>query len=159
MSEYFTNNRQVIKGLAINTGTTANPTWSNLCCASDITLNVDTESDDFYIFCDYVQRHLLSGMNAQLETTLKVDAQSTGVTGILTRVESALTSGSLATLENVEIKFDMLTGYSTNTLTYETYYATANMGIDALGGSAEGSAEIGVTFNINGTVSTSAPSA
>lgn len=159
MSEYFTNNRQVIKGLAINTGTTANPVWSNLCCASDITLNVDTESDDFYIFCDYVQRHLLSGMNAQLETTLKVDAQSTGVTGILTRVQTALTSGSLATLENVEIKFDMLTGYSTNTLTYETYYATANMGIDALGGSAEGSAEIGVTFNINGTVSTTAPSA
>ena len=47
MSEYFTNNRKVIKGLAINTGTTGSPTWSNLCCASEITLGIDTESDDF----------------------------------------------------------------------------------------------------------------
>lgn len=159
MAEYFTNNRQVIKGLAINTGTASSPTWSNLCCASDITVGVETESDDFYVFCDFVQRHLLSGINATIQTTLKVDAQNTGVIGILTRLQTALTSGSLATLENVEIKFDMLSGYDNSTLTYSTYYATANLSLDDLGGSAEGSAELGVTFNINGTVSTTAPSA
>ena len=33
---FFTNNRQLIKGLAINTGTTANPVWKDLCCASEL---------------------------------------------------------------------------------------------------------------------------
>ena len=156
MAEYYTNNRQVIKGLAINTGTTANPVWSNLCCASEIALSIDTESEDFYVFCDALQRHNLTGMNVQITTTLKIDAQNTGVQGILTKIQSALTGGDVGVLENIQIKFDLLEGYSTNTLTYETLYGTTNLGIDELGGAAEGSAEIGVTFNINGTLSTSA---
>lgn len=156
MAEYYTNNRQVLKNLQINTGTTATPVWSNLCCASEIALSIDTESDDFYVFCDALQRHILTGMNVQISTTLKIDAQSTGVQGILTKIQSALTGGDVGVLENIQIKFDLLEGYSTNTLTYETLYATTNLSIDELGGAAEGSAEMGVTFNINGTLSTSA---
>lgn len=156
MSEYFTNNRQVIKDLKINTGTTAVPVWSGLCCASDITLNLDTETEDFYIFCDAIQRHLTTGLNASIETTLKVDAQSAGVQGILSNIKSALTNGDVSVLEDIGIKFDLLTGYSTNTLAYQTLQGTANLTIDSLGGSAEGSAEIGVTFNINGTLSNGA---
>ena len=152
MSELFTSNRQVIKELKINTGTTAVPVWSSLCCASDVQLNLDTNSEDFYVFCDAIQRHLPTGINASLETTLKVDAQSTGVQGILSRIESTLTSGDVSTLQNVGIKFDLLTGYESTTLSYVTLTGEANLSIDSLGGSAEGSADISVTFNINGTL-------
>lgn len=154
MAEYFTNNRQLIKDLKMNTGSTGTPTWSSLCCASDITLNMDVNSDDFYVWCDAVQRHIQSGMALSLETTLKVDAESVAIQSILTKIQTAMTSGSLVTLDNVQIKFDVLQSYATNTLTYETYTATATMVVEALGGSAEDSAEIGVTFNINGPLTT-----
>ena len=150
MAEYFTNNRQLIKDLKLNTGSTGTPTWSSLCCASDITLNLDVNSDDFYIWCDAVQRHIQSGMALSLETTLKVDAENEGIQAILANIQTAMSSGSLATLDNVGIKIDILESYSTNALTYTTYSATATMVVDALGGSAEDSAEISVTFNING---------
>lgn len=150
MAEYFTNNRQLIKDLKLNTGSTGTPTWSSLCCASEITLNLDVNSDDFYIWCDAVQRHIQSGMALSLETTLKVDAENEGIQAILANIQTAMSSGSLATLDNVGIKFDVLESYSTNALTYTTYSATATMVVDALGGSAEDSAEISVTFNING---------
>lgn len=154
MAEYFTNNRQLIKDLKINTGSTDKPTWSSLCCASEMTLNMDVNSDDFYVWCDAVQRHIQSGMALTLETTLKVDAENEGIQSILTKIQTAMTSGSLVTLDNVQIKFDVLKSYATNTLTYETYTATATMVVEALGGSAEDSAEIGVTFNINGPLTT-----
>lgn len=154
MAEYFTNNRQLIKDLKINTGSTGTPTWSSLCCASEMTLNMDVNSDDFYVWCDAVQRHIQSGMALTLETTLKVDAENEGIQSILTKIQTAMTSGSLVTLDNVQIKFDVLKSYATNTLTYETYAATAMMVVEALGGSAEDSAEIGVTFNINGPLTT-----
>lgn len=154
MAEYFTNNRQLIKDLKINTGSTGTPTWSSLCCASEMTLNMDVNSDDFYVWCDAVQRHIQSGMALTLETTLKVDAENEGIQAILTKIQTAMTSGSLVTLDNVQIKFDVLKSYATNTLTYETYTATATMVVEALGGSAEDSAEIGVTFNINGPLTT-----
>ena len=150
MAEYFTNNRQLIKDLKLNTGSTASPTWSSLCCASEITLGMDVNSDDFYVWCDAVQRHIQSGMALSLETTLKVDAENEGIQAILGDIQTAMSSGSLTTLDNVGIKFDVLESYSTNTLTYTTYSATATMVVDALGGSAEDSAEISVTFNING---------
>ena len=152
MAEYYTNNRQVIKDLKMNTGTSANPTWSSLCCASDITLNLDTNTEDFYVFCDAIQRHLPTGLNASIATTLKVDAQNDGVKGILGNIQSALTNGDVSVLEGIGIKFDLLTGYNTSALTYVTLTGNANLTIDSLGGSAEGSAEIGVTLNINGTL-------
>lgn len=154
MSEFYTNNRQVIKDLQINTGTTATPVWSSLCCASEITLNLDTASEDFYVWCDAIQRHLPTGINAEVSTTLKVDAQSVGVQEILDRVKTILASGVISTMQNVEIKFDLLTGYNSNALAYETMKFDTNLSLDELGGEAEGSAEIGVTFALNGTAIT-----
>ena len=87
MAEFYTNNRQVIKDLKINTGTSATPTWASLCCASEITLNLETDSEDFYVWCDAIQRHLPTGINAEVSTTLKVDAQSEGIKEILERVK------------------------------------------------------------------------
>ena len=154
MAEFYTNNRQVIKDLKINTGTSATPTWASLCCASEITLSLDTESEDFYVWCDAIQRHLPTGINAEVSTTLKVDAQSDGIKEILERVKTILTTGAINTMQNVEIQFDLLTGYDTNALTYETMKFDTNLSLDELGGEAEGSAEIGVTFALNGTAKT-----
>ena len=154
MSELYTNNRQVIKDLQINTGTSTTPTWASLCCASEITLNLDTNSEDFYVWCDAIQRHLPTGINAEVSTTLKVDAQSEGIKEILERVKTILTTGAINTMQNIEIKFDLLTGYDTNALTYETMTFDTNLSLDELGGEAEGSAEIGVTFALNGTAIT-----
>lgn len=151
MAEYYTSNRQVINNLCINTGSTSTPVWSPLCCASEITLNLETESDDFYVWCDAIQRHLPTGINAEVSTTLKVDAQSVGVQEILTRIKTLLTSGTISTLQNIGIKFDLLTGYDQNALTYQEIEFDANLSLDELGGEAEGSAEIGVTFALNGT--------
>lgn len=152
MSEFYTNNRQVIKDLKINTGSTGTPTWSSLCCASEISLNLETDSEDFYVFCDAIQRHIPTGMNVALNTTIKIDAQSAGVQHLLSVIQGALTTGAIATLQNVGIKFDLLTGYDTNALTYTSLTGEANIQFDELGGEAEGSAEVGVTFNINGTL-------
>lgn len=154
MSELYTNNRQVIKDLQINTGTSTTPVWASLCCASEITLNLDTNSEDFYVWCDAIQRHLPTGINAEVSTTLKVDAQSEGIKEILERVKTILTTGAINTMQNIEIKFDLLTGYDTNALTYETMTFDTNLSLDELGGEAEGSAEIGVTFALNGTAIT-----
>ena len=154
MSELYTNNRQVITNLNINTGSTSTPVWSSLCCASEITLNLDTESEDFYVWCDAIQRHLPTGINAEVSTTLKVGAQSAGIQEILERVKTILTTGAINTMQNIEIKFDLLTGYDTNALTYETMKFDTNLSLDELGGEAEGSAEIGVTFALNGTAKT-----
>ena len=154
MSELYTNNRQVIKDLQINTGTSTTTTWASLCCASEITLNLDTNSEDFYVWCDAIQRHLPTGINAEVSTTLKVDAQSEGIKEILERVKTILTTGAINTMQNIEIKFDLLTGYDTNALTYETMTFDTNLSLDELGGEAEGSAEIGVTFALNGTAIT-----
>lgn len=152
MAEFYTNNRQVIKDLLINTGSTDSPTWSSLCCASEISLNLETDSEDFYVFCDAIQRHIPTGMNVALNTTLKIDAESVGVQHLLSIIEGALTTGAITTLQSVEIKFDLLTSYDDSSLVYTTLTGEANIQFDELGGEAEGSAEVGVTFNINGSL-------
>ena len=53
---YYTNNRQVIKSLKLNTGTAENPTYVDLCCASERTLNLSLDSQDFSVFCDALKK-------------------------------------------------------------------------------------------------------
>ena len=47
---WFLNNREIIKNLAINTGTSTNPTYTNMCTTSEVGLTTDFEEKDFYIF-------------------------------------------------------------------------------------------------------------
>lgn len=40
---YFINNREFIKNLAVNTGTTQSPTFTTMCTASELTFNTEFE--------------------------------------------------------------------------------------------------------------------
>lgn len=151
---YFTNNRQLINRLAINTGTAQNPTYTDLCCASERTINLDMDEQDFSVFCDALKRHVTTGADVSIETTLKLDASNAGIIAILGNVHTLLASGAIAQFNNIMIQFGLLSGYSDTTLSYTTYNAVADMTIESLGGAAEDVSEIAVTFKLNGTATT-----
>ena len=49
MNEYFVSNRDVIKNFTFNTVTSANPVFTNMCTASELTLNTDFNETTFGI--------------------------------------------------------------------------------------------------------------
>lgn len=147
----FINNRQLIKDLGLNTSSTETPTFTNLCCASEIGINTDIETQDFYVFCDALQRHLTTGLNIILNTTVKVDVENAGVIALLAKVHTAIKDGTVTQFNNVPIKFSVLSGYSNGAFEYTTYQANANMTISDLGGAAEDVSEVPVEFQLNGT--------
>lgn len=148
---YFVNNRQVINRLAIDTSSSDTPSYVDLCCATERTLNVELEEQDFAVFCDALRRHVTTGANVQIATTVKLDAENTGVIKILGDVHTLIASGTITQFVNKKIQFGLLSGFTSNTLTYTTYNAIANVQIEALGGSAEDVSEVAVTFTLNGT--------
>ena len=147
----FINNRQLIKDLGINTSATSTPAYTNVCCASEIGLNTDVETQDFYVFCDAIQRHLTTGLNIVLNTTIKVDVENAGVLALLGKVHTAIKDGTVTQFNNVQIQFSVLSGYTNGAFEYTTYTANANITISDLGGAAEDVSEFAVEFQLNGT--------
>lgn len=147
----FINNRQLIKELGVNTSATSTPTYTNVCCASEIGLNTDVETQDFYVFCDAIQRHLTTGLNIVLNTTIKVDVENAGVLALLGKVHTAIKDGTVTQFNNVQIQFSVLSGYTNGAFEYTTYTANANITISDLGGAAEDVSEFAVEFQLNGT--------
>lgn len=156
MPNYFVNNRQVIKELAINTGTTTAPTYSNLCVSSEIGIVTDLETQDFYVFCDALKRYITTGADVGFTVTVKLDIQSAGVQGILSKVHTLIASGAVSQFSNVMIQFELLSGINNDTLEYTTYTATANMTVSDLGGAAEDASEFSVEFKLNGPATAAA---
>lgn len=153
---WFLNNRQVIKSLAINTGTTSVPVYTNLCVASEIGIMTDLETQDFYVFCDALKRYLTTGADVGFSATIKMDIQNAGVQELLSKVHTLISTGAISQFSNVMIQFELLTGVSNDTLTYEQYDATANLTISDLGGSAEDASEFGIELKLNGPATASA---
>lgn len=153
---YFINNRQLINKLAINTGTAQNPVYTDLCCATERTINFDFDTQDFSIFCDALKRHVTTGADVQIETTLKLDVENTGVLQVLGDIHTLITAGTITQFTNVMIEFGLLSGYTSSTLTYTKYKANTNVTIENLGGNAEDVGEIAIKFTLNGTAQTSA---
>lgn len=147
----FINNRQLIKELGVNTSATESPTYTNVCCASEIGLNTDVETQDFYVFCDAIQRHLTTGLNIVLNTTIKVDVENAGVLALLAKVHTAIKDGTVTQFNNVQIQFSVLSGYTNGAFEYTKYTANANITISDLGGAAEDVSEFAVEFQLNGT--------
>lgn len=156
MANYFVNNRQVISELAINTGTSAVPAYSNLCVSSEIGLTTDLETQNFYVFCDALKRYITTGADVGFTATVKLDIQSAGVQEILSKVHTMIATGAISQFSNVMIKFQLLTGISEDTLTYETYTATANMTVSDLGGAAEDASEFSIELKLNGPATAAA---
>lgn len=149
--EFYVTNRDVIKGLKINTGTTETPTYTDLCTTSELTLSQDFEEKDWYVFCDAIQRSIITGVSMTLEGTVKIDINNTAIQSVLGKVHTLLTAGTISQFNNLQVKFDLLTGVNNAVLEYTTYTANVKLTLEGLGGPAEDEGEFGFTMTLNGT--------
>lgn len=155
-NNFFINNRELIKNLSLNTGTTESPKFTSMCTTSEVTLNTEFEEKTFYVFCDAIQRAVLTGVAMGLDTTVKIDVNNTAIQGVLGDIKALISDGTIAQFNNQLIQFDLLTGVNTGVLEYTTFKVPANLKISELGGAAEDEGEFGleITFNGKGSVVT-----
>ncbi len=151
MAEFYITNRELVKNLSINTGTSANPTYTPICTTSEISIETDFEEKDWYVFCDSLQRKLLTGASVVLSGTLKLDVNNTGDMALLSKVHTLLADGEIAQFNNQQIKFDLLSSVASDVLTYTTYTANVVMVLNDLGGSAEDESEFSFEMTLIGT--------
>lgn len=156
MNEYFVTNRDVIKNFAINTGTTNAPVYTNMCTSSELTLNTSFTQQDFFVFCDAIQRSIKTGVAMTIEGSVKIDMNNAAIRKVLGYVHTLITSGTISQFNNVLAKFDLLTGVNGGVLEYTTYYVSTNFSLESLGGAAEGVGEFSMSLTINGTGQVSA---
>lgn len=147
---WFINNRELIKNLAINTGTSLSPTYTTICTTSEISVETELEEKDFYVFCDALQRKIITGASVTLTGTLKLDVNNDGDIALLDKVHTLIGDGEVSQFTNVGIQFDLLTGVSDGVLEYTTYQASASLSISDLGGAAEDEAEMGFELQLIG---------
>lgn len=148
--EWYINNREVIKNLAMNTGTTEVPVYTTICTTSEIGIETELEEKDFYVFCDALQRKVITGASVTLTGTLKLDVNNTGDIAFLDKVHTLIADGEVAQFSGVQIQFDLLSGVSNGTLEYTTYQAQVSLNISDLGGAAEDEAEFGFEMQLIG---------
>ena len=148
--EWYVNNREVIKNLSLNTGTTETPVFTSMCTTSEVGLTTDFEQQDWYVFCDAIQRSLITGVAMSIETTVKIDMNNTAITGILGNIHALIKNGSVAQFNNQLVQFELLTGVEQNALTYTKYIVPVVLNFSDLGGAAEDSGEFTLTIVING---------
>jgi hypothetical protein len=151
VAEFYITNRELVKNLSINTGTSANPTYTPICTTSEISIETDFEEKDWYVFCDSLQRKLLTGASVVLSGTLKLDVNNTGDMALLSKVHTLLADGEIAQFNNQQIKFDLLSSVASDVLTYTTYTANVVMVLNDLGGSAEDESEFSFEMTLIGT--------
>lgn len=150
MDNFFVNNRQVITDLALNTGSSSEKTFTKMCTTTETTLGTDFEQQDFYTFCDAIQRSIITGVALSIETTVKLDINNEAIQTVLAKIHTLLTSGEIAQFNNETIQFNLLTGVTEGTLEYTTYQVPAILNFSELGGSAEDASEFSLTIVING---------
>ena len=148
--EWYVNNREVIKNLSLNTGTSDTPVFTSMCTTSEVGLTTDFEQQDWYVFCDSIQRSLITGVAMSIETTVKIDINNTAITGILGNIHALIKNGSVAQFNNQLVQFELLTGVEQNALTYTKYKVPVVLNFSDLGGAAEDSGEFTLTIVING---------
>lgn len=148
--EWYINNRELIKNLAINTGTAGSPTYTTICTTSEIGIDTELEEKDFYVFCDALQRKVVTGASVTLTGTLKLDVNNTGDIAFLDKVHTLIADGEVAQFSGVQIKFDLLSGVIGGVLEYTTYTAQVSLNISDLGGAAEDEAEFGFEMTLIG---------
>ena len=151
MNEFYVTNRDVIKNLAVNTGTSLDPVFTNMCTTSELTLNQDFEEKDWYVFCDAIKRSIITGVAVSLEGTVKLDINNKAIQKILGDIHTLIASGTISQFNNILVKFDLLTGVSSNVLEYTTYQVNTKLTLESIGGAAEDEGSFDFTMTINGT--------
>ena len=147
---WFLNNREVIRNLAINTGTSSSATYTPFCTTSEVGLTTDFEEKDFYVFCDAIQRSIITGAKLTINATVKIDMNNAAIVAMLGDLHTLITSGTVAQFNNVKVQFELITNVTENTLTYTKYNVPVNMKISDLGGAAEDEGEYAIELVING---------
>ena len=147
---WFLNNREVIRNLAINTGTSSAPTYTQFCTTSEVGLTTDFEEKDFYVFCDAIQRSIITGAKLTINATVKIDINNAAIVAMLGNLHTLITNGTVAQFNNVMVQFELITNVSNNVLTYTKYNVPVNMKISDLGGAAEDEGEYALEMVING---------
>lgn len=150
MNNWFINNRELIKNLAINTGTTQNPVYTPICTTSEVGVETELEEKDFYVFCDALQRKVITGASVTLTGTLKLDVNNAGDIAILDKVHTLIGDGEVSQFTNVGIQFDLLSGVSGGVLEYTTYQANVSLNVSDLGGAAEDESEFSFEMQLIG---------
>ena len=153
MNNWFINNRELVKNLAINTGTTQNPEYTAICTTSEVAVETELEEKDFYVFCDALQRKIITGASVTLTGTLKIDVNNDGDIALLDKVHTLIGDGEVSQFTNVGIQFDLLSGVSGGVLEYTTYQAVASLNLSDLGGAAEDEGEMSFELQLIGTAS------
>lgn len=153
---WFISNREFIKNLAVNTGTTDTPVFTTMCTTSEVGIETDLEQKDFYVFCDALQRRITTGAAVTLTGTVKIDVNNAAITTLLGDVHALITDGTISQFNNVLIKFDLLTGVKNSVLEYTTYQVPVSLTLSDLGGAAEDEGEFSfeMAFIGKGTVVT-----
>ena len=146
---WFINNRELIKGLAFNTGTSAVPVFTEACTSSVINLNSDWEEKNFYVFCDAIRRTVLTGGSLTISGTMKLDLNNTANTTLLSKIHSFITDGEISQF-NDKVQFQLLSGISGSTLQYTKYQAPVVIKLTDLGGNAEDEADFSYELSLQG---------
>lgn len=139
--ERYINNRELIKNLAINTGTTTTPVYTPICTTSEVSISTELNEKDFFVFCDALQRKIITGASVMLSGTLKLDVENEGDLALLDKVHTLIGDGEITQFSNVGIQFDLLTGSTSGVLEYTTYQANVSLNLSDLGGAAEDESE------------------
>ena len=149
MNNWFINNREFVKGLAFNTGTSAVPSFTEACTSSEISLETEMEEKTFYVFCDAIQRTILTGGSLKITGTLKLDMNNTADITLLGKIHSFITDGEISQFRDV-VQFQLLSGVSGSTLTYTKYQAPVIIKLSGLGGAAEDEAQFEYELSLQG---------
>ena len=148
--EWYINNRELIKNLAINTGTTDSPTFTTICTTSEIGVETSLEEKDFYVFCDSLQRKVITGASVTLTGTLKLDVNNAGDISFLDKVHTLIADGEVAQFSGILIQFDLLSGVTGGVLEYTKYQAQVSLNLSDLGGPAEDESEFSFEMQLIG---------
>lgn len=151
MYNWFIDNRDLIKHLAVNVGTTLNPVYKTICTTSEVKLNTELEQKDFYVYCDAIKRKIVTGAEVSLEGTLKLDVNNEGDIALLDKAHTLIAQGEIAQFSNIGIQFDLLSGVNEGVLEYTTYQANVTLTLSDIGGNAEDEAGMSFTMSFIGT--------
>lgn len=149
--EWYINNRELVKNLAINTGTSSVPVYTPICTTSEVGVETELEEKDFYVYCDALQRKVITGASVKLTGTLKLDVNNTGDLALIDKVHTLIGDGEVSQFTNVGIQFDLLSGVSNGVLEYTTYQANVSLNLSDLGGAAEDESEFSFEMQLIGT--------
>lgn len=148
--EFYMSNRDLIKGLSLNTGTSSAPALTEMCTTTEVTFNAELEQQDFYVFCDAIQRSIITGVAMSIETTVKLDINNTAIQELIGKIHTLLKDGTIAQFNNQLVQFELLSGVQEGVLEYTKYKVPCVLNFAELGGAAEDASEFSLTIVING---------